>query len=168
MAWQIGRQRQEHMALFRVANVAPGDCAEQNDVQRRNGRARPRVIHHHRRKHRKDVLVEVFTQQRALCGGKIGVVKPADAFLLHQRHKLLLQNVILPRHKGGGLLVHLFPLLGRGEAGVVTHAQALLAQKLQTADADHEEFIEVRSGDGEKLDALEHGKINARHLVQDT
>jgi hypothetical protein len=120
----------------------------------------------HRREHREDLVVEDLLDRAGLAVVQLRGPQSFDPRL----GQLGLEEV----HEAGVLvfhqLAHAFAdsgqLLGGGHAGGVGAGHAFIEQDVQTADADHEEFVQVGAGDGQELQSLQRRQRLVAGLVE--
>ena len=125
-----------------------------------------RRIDGERGQHRENLLAEMLVEPGAVGVGDLVGLDHRDAGLAqlgaHRRpHRLLVGDQQL------GHLVDLGDLLRRGQAVGGMGRNALLDHALEARDADHEELVEVGSGDRQKAQALEQRMAAVARLRED-
>ena len=115
-----------------------------------------------RRQHRKDVAAKVGGQGIFLLVVDVLVQAQEDAFFFESGQELLAQTLERLAEHAAHLFADGGKLIARRHAvGAGADGDARSDFLLQAADADHEEFVEVGSEDGQELDPLQqrHGAI---------
>jgi hypothetical protein len=124
-------------------------------------------VHRHRRVDREDLAVEDLLHHGFLILRQLLGRDALDSRPCQPRFQLVQQAPVLVGHHLMRPLADGFQLLGGRHPGGVAFRAPLLAQHLQPADADHDEFVQVRAGDGQEFQTLQQRQPLVRRFVQD-
>ena len=81
--------------------------------------------------------------------------------------KILVQQIVLVLHEAEHPIANHADLLGGTESRDVRFTGARTAQNGESSDANLEELVEIRSGDGEELETLQEGNLLALGFLED-
>ncbi len=156
-SWEIVRQGDEGMARRRSRRR---DRAGDDEPQAGQGRWSGIVgIHGHGREHGQHGFREVILDVAELRGRQLADPQLAHALFPQSREQLPAEQCGLLGNEALHLLADAAQLLRDGQAGGIGATRTGPRQRLQAADADHEELIEIGRRDGKEFQALEQWQV---------
>ncbi len=159
-------QGDDGAAVFLSGPGAPLEADEQVDPEPGQDREGPVRRYGDGRQNGQDLAREVAFEKRLRFRGQVlGPDSPdpgrrQPALEIRQARVLILDH--LPRHAAD-----LPDLDGRREPREVRLVPALGRYLLQPAETDHEELVQVRTGDGQELEPLEQREVGVESLFED-
>ena len=126
------------------------------------------AIKHHGCEHRVNRLLKVLIYLSHLFNGQRVVIGNAEIVFLKEWLKLLDVILILVMHKSMNLVHHVLTKRVFPQTTIVIPLFSVINVIVQTTYPDGTEFIQVGSGNGQKLKAIKNTSIDMLRLIQDT